>query len=144
MQSFKISCLFITLLNGYIVDIKKPYEICSLTFVADKFSGLFLHPSGFSIKHGRCAYIVNGALSHVYYWLNSNILVSSKGIETLQKSLFSYTFYEIHVCFLFQKKEDNSDNKNHCSILTLFLLIITVIFLLQYNLIFLGLETLKI
>ena len=34
----------------------------------------------------------------------------------LQKSLFSHTFYEIHVCFLFQKNEGNSDNKNHCDV----------------------------
>ena len=44
-----------TLLNDYIVDIKKPDEISSFTFVADNFSGSFLHPSVFSMKHGRCA-----------------------------------------------------------------------------------------
>ena len=38
-------------LNGNIVDVEKPDGICSLTFVADKISGLFLHPSMFSIKH---------------------------------------------------------------------------------------------
>ena len=38
-------------LNDIIVDIKKPDGICSLTFVVDEFSGLFLHPSNFSIKH---------------------------------------------------------------------------------------------
>ena len=32
------------LLNDDIVDIKKPDCICSLTFVVDEFSGLFLHP----------------------------------------------------------------------------------------------------
>ena len=34
-----------------IVDIKKPDGICSLTFVEDKISGLFLHPPVFSVKH---------------------------------------------------------------------------------------------
>ena len=38
-------------LNDNIVDIEKPDGICSLTFAVDKFSGLFLHPSIFSIKH---------------------------------------------------------------------------------------------
>ena len=43
------------LLNDDIVDIEKPDGICSLTFVVDKFSALFLHPSIFFIKHSRCA-----------------------------------------------------------------------------------------
>ena len=43
------------LLNGDIVDIKKPDGTCSLTFVADEFSELFLHPSIFSIIHSRSA-----------------------------------------------------------------------------------------
>ena len=41
------------LLNDNIVDIEKPDEICSLDFVVDKFSGLYLHPSVFSIIHTR-------------------------------------------------------------------------------------------
>ena len=47
-------------------EIEKPDEMCLFTFVVNEFSGLF---SG----------------------LNSNILVFSKGIITLQKSLFSYS-----------------------------------------------------
>ena len=39
------------LLDDDIVDIEKPDGICSLTFVVDQISGLFLHPSNFSIKH---------------------------------------------------------------------------------------------
>ena len=50
------------------------------------------------------------------------------GITTLQKSLFSHTFYEIHICFLLQKSEGNSDNKNRHGVLML-----RVIILLQYN-----------
>ena len=38
-----------------IVDIEKPDEICSPTFVVDEFLGLFLHLSVFSIKHSRSA-----------------------------------------------------------------------------------------
>ena len=75
------------LLNEDIVDIEKPDVICSLTFVVDELSGLFLHPSIFSITHSR-----SGALSDFHYWLNSNTLVYSKGIIKLQKPLFSYTF----------------------------------------------------
>ena len=38
-----------------IVDIEKPDEICLPSFVVDEFSGLFLHPSIFNIKHARSA-----------------------------------------------------------------------------------------
>ena len=51
------------LLNEDAVDIEKPYGICSLTFVVNEFSGLYLHPSIFSIKHSRSAQTINGALS---------------------------------------------------------------------------------
>ena len=40
-------------LNDDIVDIEKLDGICSTTFVVDEFSGLFLQPSIFSIKHSR-------------------------------------------------------------------------------------------
>ena len=48
-------CLFFMLLNEDILDIQKPDGICSLIFLADKFSGLFLHPLIFSIIHSRIA-----------------------------------------------------------------------------------------
>ena len=41
------------LLNDNVIDIEKPDGICSPTFVANEFSGLFLHPSIFSFKHSR-------------------------------------------------------------------------------------------
>ena len=34
-------------LSDEMVDIEKPDEICSPTFVADNFSGLFLYPTVF-------------------------------------------------------------------------------------------------
>ena len=43
------------LLNDNIVDIEKPDGICSPILFVDEFSGLFLHPSMFSIKHSRYA-----------------------------------------------------------------------------------------
>ena len=43
------------LLNEDIVGIEKPDEISSLAFVVDEFSGLFLHPSIYSILHSRSA-----------------------------------------------------------------------------------------
>ena len=43
------------LLSEDIVDIEKPDGIGSFTFVADEFSGLFLHPSISSIIHARSA-----------------------------------------------------------------------------------------
>ena len=42
-------------LNDDFVDIGKPDGIFSLTFVANSFSGLFLHPSNFSTKDLRSA-----------------------------------------------------------------------------------------
>ena len=46
---------FFMLLNEDFVDIEKPDEIYLLTFVVDKFSGLFLHPSILYIMHSRSA-----------------------------------------------------------------------------------------
>ena len=43
-------CLFSIFLNDDIVEIEKPDGKCSPTFDIDEFSGLFLHPSIFSIK----------------------------------------------------------------------------------------------
>ena len=43
------------LLNEDILDIEKPDRICSLIFVVNEFSRLFLHPSIFSIIHSRSA-----------------------------------------------------------------------------------------
>ena len=43
------------LLNKNIVLIEKHDGICSLPFAVDEFSGLFLHPSTFPIKHSRPA-----------------------------------------------------------------------------------------
>ena len=43
------------LLNDHILDIERPDGICSHTFTVHEFSGLFLHPSTFSIKHSRSA-----------------------------------------------------------------------------------------
>ena len=57
MQSLPLyaSWIFSMLLNEDSVDIEKPDGICSLNFVADKFSGLFLHTSTFCIMHSRSA-----------------------------------------------------------------------------------------
>ena len=42
-------------LNDDIVNIEKPDGICLPTFDVDEFSGLFLHPTIFSINHSRSA-----------------------------------------------------------------------------------------
>ena len=55
---------------------------------------------------------MNGALSDFWYWLISNILVSSKGIITLQRVVFLILFYAIQVWFL-PNNEGNRDNKNY-------------------------------
>ena len=41
------------LLNDDIVAIKKPDGICSHISVGDEFSGFYLHPSIYFIKHSR-------------------------------------------------------------------------------------------
>ena len=43
------------LVNEDIVDIEKPNEICSLTFVVNELSVLFLHPLFFSFMKSRSA-----------------------------------------------------------------------------------------
>ena len=43
------------LVNEDILDIEKSDGICLLTFFAEKFSGLSLHPSFFSSIHSRSA-----------------------------------------------------------------------------------------
>ena len=57
MQSLPLntSYLFSMLLNDDIVEIEKLDGLCSPTFVADEFSGLFLHPSIFFIQHSGSA-----------------------------------------------------------------------------------------
>ena len=55
------------LLNDDIADIEKPDAIRSLTFVVDEFSGLFLHPSIFSIKRSRSLQKIDSALSDFWY-----------------------------------------------------------------------------
>ena len=50
-----ISCLLSVIQKEDIVGIEKPNGICSLIFAGDEFSGLFLHPSVFSIIHSRSA-----------------------------------------------------------------------------------------
>ena len=69
-------CLFSLLLNENIVDIEKPDGLCSLTFVVDEFSGLFLHPSIFSIKHSRSAYIANGEIGQMVFLMENLFLPS--------------------------------------------------------------------
>ena len=55
VTSLYILRLFSILLNEDIVDIENPDGVCSLTFVVDEFSGLFLYPSIFSIIHSGSA-----------------------------------------------------------------------------------------
>ena len=52
------------LLNDDFVDIEKPDGICSLTFIVDKFSELFLHLSIFSTEQNLHKKI-KGALSDI-------------------------------------------------------------------------------
>ena len=66
-----------------------------------------------------------------------------KALQRCKNLYFHLLFYTIQVCFLFQKNEDNYENENHRGILTLFLLVMLVLFLLQHNVIFPRLKSLK-
>ena len=52
MQSLPLYTLFLfsMLLNDDVADIETPDGISSTTFILDKFSGLLLRPSFFSVK----------------------------------------------------------------------------------------------
>ena len=134
---------FSMLWNGKIVDIKKSCGICSLTFLVDDFSGLSFYPSIFSIKHSRSAEIINGPLSDFWYWLNSNILVSSEGIKCYKNLYFHILFYEILICFLLQKNDGNWDKKHHHGVLGIMALNNDDSFLLKDNTILFYVEPLK-
>ena len=51
------------LLDDNIVEIEKPEGMCWPTFAVDKFSGLFILLSVFSIMYSTFAYIIHGFLS---------------------------------------------------------------------------------
>ena len=54
-SNLRIHHAYFLLLNNNIVDIEEPDGICSPNFFFDEYSGLFLHPSIFLIKHLRSA-----------------------------------------------------------------------------------------
>ena len=110
-------------LNDDIVEIEKPDAICSRTIVVDEFSGIFLHPSVFSIFFINIFYqifkicINNHApcFIRILIFINSNVLVSSEGIFILlQKSLFP--FMQLKFFFQLCRNEGNADNKTHCDV----------------------------
>ena len=90
-----------------------------------------------------------------WFWLNCDILISSEGIITLQKSLFSHAFlcHSSLFCFLFfvlffgsffvLKERSQLKQKKSPLFFMLFLLIMLVTFLLQDNVMFFCLESLK-
>ena len=53
---------------------------------------------------------VYSALSDFWYWLN---LFLDKALQRYKNLYFHILLYETQVCFLLQKNEGNSDNKNH-------------------------------
>ena len=55
------------LLNDDIVDIEKPHGICSLTFVIDQFSGLFVNSWIYSMAHSGYKLIINSSLLEFWY-----------------------------------------------------------------------------
>ena len=68
---------------------------------------------------------------------------SFSDVKSIPFHLYLFMKALIFVWFLLQKNEGNSDNKNQRGILTSILLIIMIVFSLQYNAILLHLESLK-
>ena len=68
---------------------------CSPIFAVEDFSRLFVHHSIFLSKDSISAYIICSILSDFIYWLSSNILSFSDGMEIPQKSLFLHDFHQI-------------------------------------------------
>ena len=56
------------------------------------FQDYFYIYQSFVINIEDLQYIINGAVLDFGYWLYSNILITTEGIKTLQKSLFSHNF----------------------------------------------------
>ena len=83
-----------------------------------------------------------GALSDSQYWSKSNILVSSEGIITLQKSSV-FTYYFMGFKFVFCSKRKKTIQTVKTTIIMLFFLIMLEFLLLQDNDIFILLESLK-
>ena len=86
---------------------------------------------------------MDNTLPGLWYWLNSNIYCVEKASQNRNNLCFQTTFYEIWVRFLFEKNEGISNNKNHHHVSTIFVKLMTVVFLLQDNTILLRLESLK-
>ena len=57
--------------------------------------------------------------------------MSSVALQQYKNLYFHILFYEIQVCFLFQRNEDNSNNKNHHYFFMLLLLIMLIIVFLH-------------
>ena len=70
MQSLPLyrSCFVSMLLNDDIVEIERPGRACSLAFVMNEFSGLFLHPSMFLLN-------IHGLQKNKYFFIRFLILI---------------------------------------------------------------------
>ena len=84
------------LLKEHIVDIEKPDGLCSFAFVVDELPGLFLHPSVFFITHSRSTKIINGALSNLWHWLNSNISHCVKSVRIRSYSVPHFSVFGLN------------------------------------------------
>ena len=92
-------------------------KVVRITFASIK---LFYYTFNIWINNKWC-------LSDFWYWLNSNILVSSEGIITLQKNLLSHTFL-CSSSLPFVVKDNLNNKSHHYYLLMLFFLITLVIF----------------
>ena len=114
-------------------------DFCCGSFFRIIFTSIFPFNQRFKIFiNKRCCLIRFLVLIKLEY-----LSVSEKYYNTTRIFIFADFFYETQVCFLFYMNEDNSNNKNHQHVLTLFHLIMQIIFLLQDNLILLRLKSLK-
>ena len=91
-------------LDNDIVDMEKPDGKCSPIFAVNKFLGLFSHSQ-----------MKSAALSDFWYWLNVNVLLSSKSIIILQKSfLCTMRFYAISVFDLKEWRQIRQQKSPSC------------------------------
>ena len=94
------------LLNDNIVDIENLMEYFYLIFLVDDISGLFLHPSIFSIKHSRYTKIQQLVLYQIFdidYIITFRVLKKHYDVT----KIFIFTYFLIRFTFvLFSTAEE--------------------------------------
>ena len=123
-------------LNNGNGNIEEPNGVCSLTFIITNFFGLLLYPSKIWINNKWC-------------FVTFTILIKLKTIFSIFRRHYKLTKIFIFTCFFMRCKfvfsskgiKKSQTTKHHVS--TIFLSIMLIALLLQYNATLLLLESLK-